>query len=497
MTNRSQSFSKALVSLLAFAVLGAWPAGRAMAETMSLDSCIRQAKSNWSLLKAGRHESAAKAAEKDALRGNFLPKLKVDSSFMIWDQKRSMLDAEKRFGPLLGQVGTVLGDLSPHIEQNLSDAAARQAYRDLSGALQAMSSPQGLDALQDSLLTHKKLTWTNTLTIAQPLSQLYQIGAGYKAAEEQAKSSREDERRRSQEVELSVAQSYYGLIAALRAGETTSSAIRQIEAIEKQVQSLLGQGLVERNALMKVQVQKADLKRALFSATMNEKLARATLNMLMGRAQDSALLPEMTPGLAADDEPLLATGLDKQKDIGLAARPDLRSAGHLQQAARYGKHAAIGAMLPELSAVFLYEYKKGLGSLAGPKTQYYGGLNLTWTFWEWGAQYYKAVAARETEAKAYESVKALKDSVRLEIENKRLQLEEAREVLAVTQAALREARENLRIEQSRYDAQQTTTTDLLQAQTLAVGAENNAIVAETRFLLARLALRSALGEDLV
>ena len=426
------------------------PGASALAAPTSLAACLRLATDNWHLLKAAKHESAAGQAERNAVRGHFLPQLRLESSLMFWDQRRDMMDVKNDLAPLLGQVGTVLNDLSPHLEAQLTSDAARQAYKNLSGAMQGLGSAEGQNKLQDQLLTHKKVTWTNTLSVAQPLTQLYAISSGYKARDEQLRSRREDERSAAHDVELTVVRSYYGLIAAARAQETTAAAIKQVEAIEKQVQSLLDQGLVERNALMKVQVQKAELRKTLFSVRMNEKLARAALNMLMGRALDAALDPEPQPLDEQAGADTASMDLGAQTELALKARPDLLSADHLQNAARYGRHAAIGAMLPELSAVFLYENKHGLGSMASPKNQYYGGLNLTWTFWEWGAEYYKVVAAQETEAKARESLLALRDAISLDVETKRLALEEAQEVLAVTRTARLEARENLRIEASRY-----------------------------------------------
>ena len=67
----------------------------------------------------------------------------------------------------------------------------------------------------------------------------------------------------------------------------------------------------------------------------------------------------------------------------------------------------------------------------------------------------------------------------------------------VAKAQLEEARENLRIEQIRHDVQQTTTADLLQAQTLALKAENDWIVAEMKIRENHAALRIAMGEDLL
>ena len=491
---KKQRFGILLAGLLS-AVLFGLPA-MALAEPVSLKTCMEQSVKNWNMLKASEQDVKVKEAERDSLRGNFLPKLMIDSNLMIWDQRRDAFDLSG-LGPTLDDLGLVLNDLAPKMNLLLSNDKSRQAFAKLMGMANALPGMLASDSFKDGFVTHKKVTWTNTLTVAQPLVQLYKIGAGYKAYDEQAKSARYKKVEETHKLELDVARAYYGLIQALKASNTVETAIKQVEAIERQVQAYLDQQLVERNALMKVQVQKADLQKTLFVAQKGAQLARATLNMLMGRDLDTALEPVVEDATLMEGDTLLSNDLDKQKSKALSARPDLLSVRHINRAADWASHAAIGDFLPDLNAVFMFQWQKGLGAMAQPKNQYYGGLALKWTFWEWGVSYYKYNAAEANKVKARESLKALEASTRLDVESRRLDLEEAGKVVGVAKSALASAKENLRIEQARFEAQETTTTDLLQAQTQAVQAENEETVAVMKYLQARLSLKTAMGDDLI
>lgn len=479
--------------LLAALLLGlfAWP-GASFAEPVSLKTCMEQSVKNWNMLKASEQDIKGKEAERDSMRGNFLPKLMIESNLMFWDQRRNALDIPG-MDSILNDLGVVISDLAPKMDLLLSNDASRKAFANLMKAMGTLPEMMG----PDSMLAHKKVTWTNTFTVAQPLMQLYKISAGYKAFDEQVISARYKKVEETHKLELDVARAYYGLIQAEKAVNTVETAIKQVEAIEKQVQAYLDQQLVEKNAMMKVTVQKTDLQKTLFVAQKGAQLARATLNMLMGRPLDTALEPVVEDGNVLENDPMLAGDLDGQKSKALSARPDVLSVRHLNKAADWGKHAAIGDFLPDLNAVFLVQWQKGLGEMAQPKHQYYGGLTLKWTFWEWGVSYYKYNAAESTKIKAQESLKALEASTRLDVEGRRLDLVEAGKVVGVAKSALVSARENLRIEQARFEAQETTTTDLLTAQTQAVQAENEETVSVMKYLQARLALKAAMGEDLV
>ncbi|OPX37394.1 MAG: hypothetical protein B1H12_04970, partial [Desulfobacteraceae bacterium 4484_190.2] len=118
---------------------------------------------------------------------------------------------------------------------------------------------------------------------------------------------------------------------------------------------------------------------------------------------------------------------------------------------------------------------------------------LSWTFWEWGKTHY---AVKEKESRKRELMKAklaLEDSIRLEIKDAILRLDNAEENIPTTQKAIKQGEENLRVNQERYKAQVTTMTEVLDAQSLLTRARENYYIALYNYHLASAKLQRALG----
>ena len=89
---------------------------------------------------------------------------------------------------------------------------------------------------------------------------------------------------------------------------------------------------------------------------------------------------------------------------------------------------------------------------------------------------------------------ALEDSIRLELKDAILRLENAEENIPTTQKAIKQGEENLRVNEERYKAQVTTITEVLDAQSLLTRARVNFYSALYNHHLARASLERALGK---
>jgi len=90
--------------------------------------------------------------------------------------------------------------------------------------------------------------------------------------------------------------------------------------------------------------------------------------------------------------------------------------------------------------------------------------------------------------------KAIEDSIRLAIKKAVLDLEETEKNIPTSKKAVSQAEENLRVSQERYKAQVTTSTEVLDAQTLLSQARTNYYNALYDHKLAKAALLRAIGE---
>jgi OMF family outer membrane factor len=442
----------------------------ASAEELSLQQVMKIAIEQGKDMQASRLEVDASREDTKSMRGHFLPVVTAEANVIIWDDESTAAFDMSFLTDVLTELMSVLPP----------DAQARLA---------ASMSGGGSD-----MLLREQVTYGASVTVAQPLSQLYQIYYGYKAKDELHQVAKQQHISARHKLEMDIAKTYLGLLTAQRMVETSEAALAQVEEYERQVQAFLDVDRVERNALMKVQVQKAEIQQGMFAARKGVRLAKAMLNLFMNRPLESPITPIEDDLNLSMAESLLDISLTGQRNLAMKHRPEIKAAQHGAVAANAGKHAAIGDMLPQVSAMFKYDYKGGMGSMQ-KENEYYGGVMLSWNVWEWGATYYKLTAAQKRERKAEIQASGARDQIMLDVTAKRLELEEALESLKAAVVKDDQARENLRLEKARYEADQTTTADLLTAQTLALSAENDLTVKQLAVLQNSIALKLAMGRD--
>ena len=90
---------------------------------------------------------------------------------------------------------------------------------------------------------------------------------------------------------------------------------------------------------------------------------------------------------------------------------------------------------------------------------------LEWRFWAWGQSRDKIAAAKHFMKKTEEKQSELIDTIVLQVREAYLDIKESEYNIGVTEKAIEQAEEDYRINQSRFQAQLSTTTNVLDAQT--------------------------------
>ncbi len=431
----------------------------AYAESFTLESSLARAVEHNRSLKASEEEAQARHDEARSLFGRFFPMARVEVNAMVWDS-----DNEYNF------------DLSE--------------YEQLFG--QMMGTPVAMPPM--SMVVRNQVTVKSQVMLIQPLIQLYKIYEGYQARRAMSEAGRYDVQNERRKLEQEVTQTYFAYLGAQQMVDSVKQALVQVQTFEKQTQDYLDAGLVEREALLKVQVQREELLQAQAQAEKGVKLSRAMLNMYMGRDLHQPI--EAAYEKSPDPQTNLAHSLKAQQAVAMDKRPDLLSARSQRRAAKGAYNAAIGEMLPELNLVGAYTNNQGMGDMM-LDNEFFGGLMLTWNAWEWGATYYQVKSAKARHRKAVKMIEAAEEGIRLEVEQKRLELEEAIQSHKTAEAKLALAQESLRLEQNRYETQQASAADLVSAQTGELRARNDQTVAAMKVEVARRALLLAQGQDLL
>jgi outer membrane protein TolC len=225
------------------------------------------------------------------------------------------------------------------------------------------------------------------------------------------------------------------------------------------------------------------------------EIAKASLNTVLHQDVN-------TPVEVADtikDTPV-HLALAECQTIALQYRPLLKEIDYtIQQAAR-GVDLAKSGYSPKSFLAYNYNLQGDQPGVSGTYFQKAASwdvsVNLQWTFWEWGKTYPQVGESRVKMQRAQEARKEIVDGITLEVKSSYLDTEETYKNISVARDAIAQAEENFRIYQERFDQQMSTTTDVLDAQTLLSQARMNYNNALYDYNINRARLEKAMAKEL-
>ena len=319
-----------------------------------------------------------------------------------------------------------------------------------------------------------------------PLYTGGRIGRGIDAAAAALEASRSGETGDVQNLKLRVADAYVNVLRAARLLHVAERHVQSLEAHARDVENLLGQGMVARSDLLSAQVALADARQKALQAANAVDLARAAYNRLLGRPLEQAVsLDELAPEGA--DQPL--AGLTAR---ALEQRSELAALGRQVEALRHQAAAVRGENLPQVALSGGYGYQENRYTVH--EGQWMVTLGAKWNVFDGGVVNHRAAAVERQAAALAEQREEIASVVALQVRQSWLDVAETRKRLAVTQSAIAQAEENLRVVRDRYANGLSTHTEVLDAETLRATSEANHAAALYDAALAGLRLRRAVGE---
>lgn len=334
--------------------------------------------------------------------------------------------------------------------------------------------------------------WTSTASVSliQPVSGLIALLDAYELRKigVDAASLRADIRKR--EVAQQAVEAYYRARQAARLLDVSRQSIEQIEAQVRRARNLEARGVVGRNDVLRAEVTAASARQRMLQATAALSLAQARLAFVLGVDGELAAAP--IP--AGSDPAPLDLRLEECERRAGAMRPELRELDARLSQAAAGVRVARAKLLPQINAVATYQHNEGLG-FAQPKNAGYVGALLTWDAWDWGTTPAGISEARAQEAQVLAAADKVRAAIRLETRSAYMTASTTHAALAVGRKSVEQAEENLRIETKRYEASAATALEVLDAETLLTQARAQQETTLYDFLIARSALRKAMGES--
>ncbi len=386
-----------------------------------------------------------------------------------------------------------------------SEFARRQAKADFMPVLSTSYGYTRLDEVQMSsaqtfgpftipsreLNEQNNFQWKGTIT--QPLFTGHALTSAYELSKLGIDLSMIDLELEKLDLALKVKEAYFNILGADKSVEVAQSAVESLESHLKVARNFYEVGMIPINDLLKAEVELANSQHNLIIAQNASKLSRASFNILLSRPIDSKF--EIEDILIYIPEEV---DFEEYVDKALKSRPEIKTLDinivQIDQQIILAK----SKYYPEIA--FTYNYiKEGdqldvSGSEFHDSNSWQATVGLSWTLWNWGKTRYSVRQNESRKRQLNQTRKNLEDGIRLEIKKGILDLQVAEKNIPTTKKAIEQAEENLRVSEERYKAQVTTSTEVLDAQTLLSQARVNYYEALYNHNLAKARLLRAIGK---
>jgi len=338
--------------------------------------------------------------------------------------------------------------------------------------------------------TRDNYEWKGTIT--QPVFTGFALISRYRLAELGIDQSGMEVELEKLDLVLKVKETYFDILGVDKSLGVARKAVESLESHVKVASSFYKVGMIPINDLLKSQVELANAQQDLVKALNATRLTRANFNTILSRQINAPV--ELKDILVYKPE---KGGLEVYMEKALKNRPEIKLLDinilQTDQQIRFVK----SKNYPEVALTYDY-IKKGdhpdvSGSPFHDANSWEVMAGLTWTFWEWGKTHHEVREKLSLKKELIQTKKALEDGIRFEIKDAMLDLDEAEKNIPTTRKAVEQAEENLRVSEERYKAQVTTSTEVLDAQTLLTEGRMNYYRALYQHNLAKARLQRAIG----
>jgi len=284
---------------------------------------------------------------------------------------------------------------------------------------------------------------------------------------------------------------YISLLDAQSGLSIVSEEVKQFEAHIKDAKALYEAGMVTKNDILQGDVSLADAQQRRISARDLKNLSAARINMLLLRDLSNEVTPEILPETVVE----LDLTLEKATQSALVNRRELmmlqRNVDRKKALLRKEK----ANRYPLLTARGGYAYEEN--SFRVHEDNWSVSAGLTWDLYSGGR---KDAAVRKAEAKfntADLELQQMQEIIKLQVKDTFLALESAKAKMIVSNKAVNQASENLRLRRAIYEEGEGSATEVTDAVTMSTRAEQNLNRAVYGRQRAEAALLYAQGQDLI
>jgi len=292
----------------------------------------------------------------------------------------------------------------------------------------------------------------------------------------------EERRRRELEILTNTARAYYGALLAEAARGAAEQALKSIEATRERAVALRNAQMATDADVLAVDVHIATAKEEIIRRGQQAEVARAALNHALGQPLETAYtLTTPLAAFAAEATPAPA-----------ANRPEVRMALLQQDLAKSRQEQASAALRPEVGIRLMLEADRQNFVTKGGANWIAMGT-LRWNLFDGGQTRQMRAEAGHVAAAAAGEARSASSAVNLQVRQADAAIRAAAAREAVTEAAITQAKETIRIVRNRYGAGLANVTEVLRAETALLEAETRRLAALHDQRIARIEREAATG----
>ncbi|MDR1631710.1 MAG: TolC family protein [Dysgonamonadaceae bacterium] len=441
--------------------------------SLSLDSCQNMAlRSNFDVQIAEQLKTKAKA-EREAARSMYFPKIAAQGGYTYVFNDIELL---KNIDGLFPQFDIS----SANIPQEMKDFL-QQGLNQLRTEITSLWKPIDISL---------KGAYFAGLTLQQPVFAGGRIIAGNKMAEAGIEMSEENIKLKKSEAVVEAQKMYWLYVSVREKVKLAKSYENLLDELEKLLTNVADAEMINRNELMKVQVQHNAVKLQVMQAQTGLELSRMALCRIIGANYSTQIIPTDTIVQVTENQIL-------PSENAVSARPEYKLM-QKQIAIKEGElKLAIGKYLPTIGLSATYGTMGGMKIQGNPEAPFnisnvMAVVSVPILDWWEGSQKIKSA---KTDRKIAE-LEMQKNSQLMELEIKQATFNALNAYRQIQNAefALEQSQENLRISTDRYMVNLETITDLMTAQSAWQTAYSNLIDARIDYRIKEIEFLKATGK---
>ena len=480
---------------------------------LSLDSCRAMAlRSNKQMSVARVKQDVATNLRKSA-RTKYLPHVSALGTYQWTSEEISILnDEQKDFlshlgtnaaTPLqglgqglqtqLGQLGQLLGQLGVPMEafQQMAGQMQQQMGQTLTNTVGLIDS-EG-QKIVDAFRTDTRNIFAGSILVTQPVFMGGAIKALNRLADINEEMADNTAETRRQTIIYAIDQAYWQVVSLKHKKRLAESYLALIRKLDSDVQKMIDEGVATRSEGLSVSVKVNEAEMTLQKVDNGLTLSKMLLCQMIG-------LPTNEPVVLAEEDAdhVAVVTLRPELDVdqAVSTRPELKMLGNVVDMSRQATNILKAANLPQVALTGGYAVSNP-NVLNGFEKKFGGffnvGLLVRIPIWNWGDVAYKVRASKGATAIASLELEEAREKIELQVSQSSFRVDEANKRLALAEASIKRADENLRTANLGFSEGVIAPTVVMEAQTAWLQARSQKIDAEIDVRLSQSDLQKALG----